>query len=208
MKTAQLLTAALAAISLSCGSVRSQPPPAMPSAPELPVATVRVSRSAAFSPSCVVLNPGDTLEWRNLSPHTAISVLSSMPPYEISSPALLVPYNTVDLTSSDECVRRSADGSCAEALPYSYWRHRFLSAGVFDYQDASGGASGTSSGATDEYGMPVGPVTTGAASGTVCVRGASGAAAAVDCATVCCVAAKPEACGAGKTCVSGRCQAK
>lgn len=197
-----LLGLALAA----CSSVRDEPPPITPSAPELPVATVRVSRGASFSPSCVVINPGDTVEWRNLTPRTAIAALSTTEPYEISAPALLAPYNTLDITGSDECVRHEEDGACAEAIPFSYWRHRFDVPGVFDYRDPSGGASG-GSGGTSEYGLPVGPtMTVSAALGTVCVRSPAGAAPKVDCAAVCCISAQPETCGADRVCVNGRCE--
>jgi hypothetical protein len=190
----------LALALLSCTSERGTPPPVQPSSPEAPSVIVRGGRGQAFAPTCLIVEVGATVEWRNLTPLLPVIVLSAAAPYELSSPALAAPYNVVPPERSDECVRRTEDGgACAEARPFSYWRHTFAVPGIFDYRDTSGGV--VSSGYS--YGMPAGtPVAASAATGTVCVRQGITSKA---CEQVCCIVGQAGACAPGVSCVGGRC---
>jgi hypothetical protein len=184
----------------ACGSVRQAPPPIQPSSPEAATAIVRVQSGQPFKNACLVVELGATVEWRNLSPRTAVSMLSVRAPYELSSPALIAPYNLTPVERSDECVRREG-ASCVEALPFSFWRHTFRELGVFDYRDASGGAMAATG---YSYGLPAGPspTTSTTATGTVCVRSAFGSS---ECDGVCCLGNIAGECAAGLTCINSRC---
>lgn len=183
----------------ACGSARKTPPAAQPSSMAAASSVVRVKTGTSFTGACVIVNAGDTVEWRNLSPRASVIVLSVREPYELSSPALLSPYNFV-AESSDECTSRE-NGVCKEPIPFSFWRHTFSTPGIYDYQDQGGSATTTTGGYA--YGLPPGPTTTSASkgTGTVCVRGEGQA-----CEQVCCtgLVAGGE-CAAGVTCVSNRC---
>lgn len=182
-----------------CGSARTSPPTAQESSPEPASLIVRITRGQPFTAGCVLVERGATVEWRNLTPLSGIGVLSLREPYEISSPALLAPYNWVPPDTSDECARRVA-GTCQEAAPYSYWRHTFRELGVFDYRDASGGT--TTSSTAYSYGLPAGTTATSGspATGTVCVRSSLSGR---ECAQVCCT--QQSDCAEGISCISGRC---
>lgn len=180
-----------------CGSLRSDPPPAQPSADAMATAVVRTKAAQPFAVSCLIVEPGATVEWRNLSPSTALSVVSTKAPFELSSPALRDPYNLVAPEHSDECAV-SGTQSCILAVPFSFWRHTFNVPGIFDYHDASGGVVT----AQVSYEMPAGAATSGAAAtGTVCVRPVGSAG----CNHVCCTGSLPDECELGVTCVAGRC---
>lgn len=184
----------------ACDSVRSSPPPAQASSEQAATGVVHIRAAQPFTPSCMIVETGATVEWRNLTPGTAISVVSVGGATELSSPALRQPYNTVPAESSDECVLRDSSG-CLAAIPFSFWRHTFQKTGIFDYHDASGSAvAATTQG---EYGMPPGPQTSSsAATGTVCVRSDR---SSTECDRVCCTGTVVNECGTGLTCISGRC---
>jgi hypothetical protein len=148
----------------------------------------------------LLVDVGATVEWRNLSPRSAISVVSAGGSRELSSPVLRAPYNYVPADTTDECALKQND-ICVAPLPHSYWRHTFKTPGIFDYRDAHDG-SGTST--LYAYGMPVG-TTTASASGTVCVRSAPGDIPIVNCQQVCCTGTSAGECAPGVTCISGRC---
>ncbi len=180
-----------------CDSERLAPPPAQPSSDRPATGVVRSKTAQPFTSSCLIVEPGATVEWRNLSPTTALSVVSTKAPYELSSPALRDPYNLVTPDRSDECAATGPEG-CIVAVPFSFWRHTFTTPGLYDYRDGSGGMVAAVVG----YGMPAGSATSsGAASGTICVRepGAPG------CTHVCCTGSLPNECDVGVTCISGRC---
>lgn len=195
-----LASLALTSVVAACGSVRLDPPPVQESSPAAATALVRVSAGQPFAASCLLVDVGATVEWRNLSPRSAISVVSAGGSRELSSPVLRAPYNYVPADASDECALKQND-ICVEPLPHSYWRHTFKTPGIFDYRDANDG-SGTST--LYAYGMPVG-TTTASASGTVCVRSAPGDIPIVNCQQVCCTGAGAGECAPGVTCISGRC---
>jgi hypothetical protein len=183
----------------SCDSARQGPPPAQDSSPEPASAIVRVEQNEPFAPACLIVDSGATVEWRNLSPRVSVVVLSVAAPFEISSPALLSPYDFVPPAMSDECALR-LNGACLEPEPFSFWRHTFNTAGVFDYRDPSGSAIPATNSDGDEYGMPASPQPMGGGAGTVCVRGPGS-----DCQQVCCTGAMPDECAPGVKCISGRC---
>ena len=184
----------------SCDSVRNSPPPAQPSSELAATQFVHIRAAQPYTPSCMIVEVGATVEWRNLTPGTAISVVSVGGTTELSSPALREPYNTVPPEKSDECVLRDSSG-CLAAIPFSFWRHTFDKPGIFDYHDASGSAVATTS--TGEYGMPPGPQVSGsAATGTVCVRSDRSSS---ECDRVCCTGSVINECGPVLSCVSGRC---
>lgn len=185
----------------ACGSARKTPPTAQPSSTNAANAVVRVKTGSSFTAACLIINAGETVEWRNLSPRSSLIVLSVREPYELSSPAMLSPYNFVLPESSDECAVPKKDGVCEDPIPFSFWRHTFQAPGIFDYQDQSGSAMTTAGGYS--YGLPPGPMMTTASKGvgTVCVRGEG-----QTCEHVCCtgLVAGGE-CATGVTCVSNRC---
>jgi plastocyanin len=188
------------ALLAACGSARKTPPIAQPSSTAEANALVRVKTGTSFAAACVIVNAGDTVEWRNLSPRASVIVLSVREPYELSSPSLSSPYNFVLPEASDECTTREG-GVCIEPLPFSYWRHTFPTPGIFDYQDQGGSAMTTVGGYS--YGLPPGPQIPAASRGvgTVCVRGAS-----QDCNQVCCTGQVGAVeCAPGLSCVSNRC---
>lgn len=195
--------ALLGAIS-ACDSERQTPPRVQSSSTAMPTSIVRVQSGQPFVASCLIVSVGDTVEWRNLSPRSAISVLSVREPYELSAPALAMPYNFVPPESSDECTTRT-NGVCDEPIPFVYWRHTFTVPGVFDYKDASGTTTAVSMNSDgDVYGMPPGntatTVTTAGGVGTVCVPGPDS-----DCSQVCCTNNQINQCAAGVSCIAGRC---
>lgn len=184
---------------LGCGSERRTPPQVQESSSEAASLIIRVTSGQAFAPTCVLIEKDATIEWRNLTPHAAVSMLSLREPYELSSPALLSPYNWVAPETSSECARKSGS-TCLEPAPYSFWRHTFRQLGVFDYRD-NGGSLVVSGGSAYSYGLPPGSTTSAtAATGTVCVRSSL---VGSECAQVCCSQASD--CAEGIACVSGRC---
>jgi hypothetical protein len=183
----------------SCDSQRSYPPPAQPSATAAASTVVHVRSGQSFTPACLLIETGATVEWRNLTPDTSISMLSIRPPYEISSPALRRPYNSVSSEQSDECVLPGPSG-CQAAVGFSFWRHTFNAPGIFDYHDISGSIVALP---VTSYGMPPGPSTSGGAGvGTVCVRPTTDSPA---CDKVCCTGTVAGECAAGVSCIAGRC---
>lgn len=188
----------VAGLAAGCGSERTGPPPVQDSSPEPAGLIVRIRRGQSFAASCVLVERNATVEWRNLTPHVGLGVLSLREPYELSSPALLAPYNWVPPEASEECARR-VGGACQEAAPYSFWRHTFREVGVFDYRDTSGSTATANS--AYGYGLPAGTTTSSTVvTGTVCVRsGLSGS----ECAQVCCT--QQSDCAEGISCIGGRC---
>lgn len=197
-----LLSGALALLLMACDSARPLPPPVQESSQSAATDLVHTSAGKPFTSSCLIVDLGATVEWRNLSPRSQISMVSTAAPYELSSPSLTLPYNGVAPEQSDECARRDGD-TCAERAPFSFWRHTFKSPGVFDYRDSSGGGAAAVTTGTYGYGMPSGPTTPTAsvATGTVCVRAADGSG----CSKVCCIATRTDDCATGVSCISGRC---
>jgi plastocyanin len=199
-RTAPLLWApALGLLLGGCDSLRTTPPPVQDSSPQTATSVIHVRAGQQFTPSCTIVQTGTTIEWRNLTPSTAIAMVSTAAPYELSSPALRDPYNSIPAETSDECALRTADG-CMQAVPFSFWRHTFNAPGIFDYKDPNGGSAIVSQ---TTYGMPPGPTQSGsAATGTVCVRPTPDSTA---CAQVCCTGEVTGECPTGVSCVNGRC---
>jgi hypothetical protein len=194
-----LLTATLLLVG-GCTSVRTDPPPVQPSSTAAATFVITVSQGGIFTPPCTIVQTGATIEWRNLTPLLPIDMVSTAAPFEISSPALLSPYNEVPPSQSDMCAV-IVDGICTEKQAYSYWRHTFKNAGVFDYFDSVGTAVAPP--ASNEYGMPTGSTTTTAISGTVCVLGSANSDA---CNPVCCITGSAvNQCPAGVMCIGDRC---
>lgn len=188
----------------ACDSERQTPPRVQLSSLAAPTAIVRVQTGQPFAAACLIVSVGETVEWRNLTPSSRISVLSTRALYELSSPALTLPYNFVPPESSDECTVRT-NGVCNEPIPFSFWRHTFTVPGVFDYKDATGSTTAVSNNNNGYfYGMPGGatptPVVTAGGVGTVCVPGPGS-----DCSQVCCTSNQINQCAAGVLCIAGRC---
>lgn len=183
-----------------CGSERRSPPPVQESSSEPASLIIRGTSGQAYAPTCVLIERNATVEWRNLTPHAAVGVLSTREPYELSSPALIAPYNWVAPEASSECARKSGT-TCLEPAPYSFWRHTFREVGIFDYRDNGGSLVSAGSGTGYGYGLPPGSTSTAtAATGTVCVRSSLTGS---ECAQVCCSLATD--CAEGIACVGGRC---
>jgi hypothetical protein len=136
----------LAMVLLGCHSSRVDPPQVERSSDSPADQLVRVTTRGHFSPPCVTIEIGQTVEWDNtvglMINVTSAAVRGRSP--ELFSPMLV--------------------GSAAA------WRHTFASAGRVDYFD-QGGASG---GAVDPYYGTLVTAGAGAAQGTVCVRAPDG----------------------------------
>lgn len=87
---------------------------------------VAITPEGAFGPPCLVIDVGETVEFRNESVDLPANITSLGEPVELYSPSLVEPYNIAEL-----------DGA-----PFSWWRHTFESAGVFEYYDTNQGEAG------------------------------------------------------------------
>jgi plastocyanin len=130
---------------IGCHAHRSQPPSVQFSSDQPASRVVTVTRLGNFSPPCIVIATGDTVEWDNPGGNpinvTTASVRGKPP--ELYSPSLV--------------------GSAA------MWRHTFLTPGRYDYFNQGGGAA-----AVDPYyGTRTGGGSIGA-QGTICVRESDG----------------------------------
>lgn len=197
MKKRRLACVSCLALSMACGSARLDPPPVEESSLAEPSALVRVRFEQPFSPTCLIVLRGDTVEWRNLTPLLPVSVVGTGSPPTLSSPALAAPYQYLGPQASPECALLQG-GSCLERAPISYWRHTFPNAGVFPYKDGSGGQVAQSG--AYAYGLPM-PMASGVVrTGLVCVRSAPDSS---DCNQVCCI--NQSDCTRGATCTQGIC---
>ncbi|MGM0576067.1 MAG: hypothetical protein ACQEXJ_10100 [Myxococcota bacterium] len=87
---------------------------------------VQITEEGEFSPTCMSIRTGQTVEWRNFSPDIPTNVTSLGEPVELFSPSLVPPYQ------SDE-----VDGEA-----YVWWRHTFDEPGVYEYFDTNQGDPG------------------------------------------------------------------
>jgi len=143
------------------------------------------------------IRPGDTAEFRNYMPDIPTNVTSLSGPAVLFSPNLVTPYNI-----SAEAGER-----------FSFWRYTFPLPGVYEFFDTNAGQPGRPVvdayyGTTTFVGEATGP------KGTVCVD-APGCEASLECLAgkddpacckcvgVCCD--RDSQCGAGTTCLRGRC---
>ena len=142
---------AVAALLFGLGACRSnrsetQLPYVQPSSPTVASRGVTVTRLGNFSPPCLTIEVGETIEWFNPTANV-VNVTSGRvrgAPPELYSPTLL------GLSQR--------------------WRHRFARPGRFDYFN-----EGAGSGAVDPYyGTRTAGATQGAAA-TICVRDGNGA---------------------------------
>jgi hypothetical protein len=104
-------------------------------------------RFRAYAPRCNdAVRNGDVVEFRNFLPEVATNVTSISAPdgHELYSPNLVRPYNYVsaDDEDNDVCDATDAEGECTSRPPFSFWRHAFTAAGVYDWVDTNQGAPG------------------------------------------------------------------
>lgn len=103
-------------------------PPVDPGTSALPAgAIVKITAEGDLNPPCLVIKPGDTVEFRNYAPEITVNVTSLTEPPELYSPTLVAPYPNV---GEDESGR------------YIWWRHTFNKVGVFEYYDTFAGDPG------------------------------------------------------------------
>ena len=107
-----------------------------PSSLDAPTATVIVDTGLQFSPGCVAVAPGETVEWDSDAPSVAVNVTSSGEPLELYSPNLQPPLACGTLDDRG-------------VSPRTCWRHTFAVAGCFEYFDSNSGAPGRA--ARDPY---------------------------------------------------------
>lgn len=152
---------------LSC-TAEVQTPPVQASSPGSPGGRiVNITPEGDLAPSCLTVNAGQTVEFRNQAPLVPTNITSLGEPTELFSPNLLLPYNKG--TDGDEV--------------FAFWRHTFASPGVFEYYDTNGGDPGKK--VVDPY---YGTVTFVGISdsvhtGVICVKTSGGD----QCEGVCCV---------------------
>mgnify|MGYP003333657057 CR=1 FL=1 len=80
----------------------------------------------ARTPPCLVVDLGQTVEFRNLQPDVPVDVTSLGTPVELFSPALV----------------RGGPIATSDGATYAWWRHTFLHTGVFEYYDTHRGDPG------------------------------------------------------------------
>ncbi len=87
---------------------------------------VPITPEGAFGLPCLVIDVGETVEFRNEAPDLPANITSLGEPVELYSPSLVEPYNIAVL----------------DDVAFSWWRHTFESAGVFEYYDTNQGEAG------------------------------------------------------------------
>lgn len=87
---------------------------------------VPITSEGTFGLPCLVIDVGETVEWRNEAPDLAANVTSLGEPPELYSPSLVEPYQLRELDGAE----------------FSWWRHTFESPGVFEYYDTNQGEAG------------------------------------------------------------------
>jgi len=129
---------------IGCHAHRSDPPSVQFSSDQPASRVVTITRLGNFSPPCLSISIGDTVEWDNPigNPINVTTVSVRGAPPELYSPSLV--------------------GAAA------MWRHTFTKPGRFDYFDQ--GAGGT----VDSYYGTAPSTALAGAQGTVCVRNADG----------------------------------
>jgi plastocyanin len=103
-----------------CRSSRLEPPYVQPSSSAPAAESVAITPSSSFSPECVEIKPGDTVEWYTRAPTLAVDVTSTGQPVELFSPVIVAPL---------EC--GSPDRTC--------WRHTFEEPGCYEYTNSQAG---------------------------------------------------------------------
>lgn len=89
---------------------------------------VAIPRSGGWGTPCLVVQAGQTVEWRNFAPEVPVNITSLGQPAELFSPSLVPPLPT---TGND-----AKDGA------YVFWRHTFATPGVYEYYDTNSGDPG------------------------------------------------------------------
>ncbi len=142
---------------------RDELPLVQPTSTASPNRTVRIAADAKFSPGCVEIRPGETIEWSSDAPDVPINVTSLGDAVELFSP---------NLQPGLRCDPAAPTRVC--------WRHTFPRAGCFDYFDSNSGSPGRA--VRDPYYGTVRYVGDGTdvTRGTVCVT------ATGSCPGVCC----------------------
>ena len=147
-------------------------------------------------PRCLVLQPGNTVEFRNFTPTQNVRVLGLSGPRLLRSPNLRAPYNYVSkqdpFGSGAPCL--PGDASCVETVAHTFWRATLTQPGTYDWVDGAAPqhvqrlllADGSAAFIPSDGSLPL---------GTVCVTNAAGDG----CAGVCCGQASD--CAAPAVCV-------
>jgi hypothetical protein len=162
----------------------------------------------SYQPLCLdSVRIGHVVEFMNFNPDIPANVTSISAPAPLYSPNLMRPYNFVGPDDPKNAICDVPDASgCAKKASWSFWRHEFTAAGVYDWIDTNQGSPGRK--VVDPYYgtetfIGIDPDTQIA---TVCVQDESGAG----CEKVCCTT--DDDCGADKICsrnpldARGRCR--
>ncbi|MSP91730.1 MAG: hypothetical protein EXR79_07995 [Myxococcales bacterium] len=115
-------------VASGCAAEFEGPYVATSTAPDPGGRVVAIPRSGGWGTPCLVVEVGQTVEWRNFAPQVPVNVTSLGVPPELFSPSLVPPLPTTG--------RDAKDGA------YVYWRHTFAKPGVYEYYDTNGGESG------------------------------------------------------------------
>ncbi|MBI4510007.1 MAG: hypothetical protein HY698_10265 [Deltaproteobacteria bacterium] len=168
---------------LSCGRSHRDDPAVQFSSDRPRDTDVKISKTLEFSPACVTVKVGTTIEWwiEKGAPRVPVNVTSLGTPVELFSPNLVPPLF---------CDEKEPDKIC--------WRRSFEQPGCFPYYDTNSGSPGRP--VVDDYYGTTTYVGQGGdiQGGLVCVEGSG-----LSCKGVCCNANFD--CDQGFTCHRGRC---
>jgi plastocyanin len=156
-----ILAIAVAGVLLAsgCKSSRTDPPFVQASSTGSPATSVAITPAAAYSPECVAIKPGQTVEWYTRAPELPVDVTSISKndegEVELFSPVIVEPLDCG--TPGRTC-----------------WRHTFREIGCFEYTNSQALAAGGTGGLVQNayYGTVSpggGSASSSAAQGVVCV---------------------------------------
>ncbi len=164
----------IAALSVLGCTAKQTPPYVQDSFGGTPAAVVKITNDGLDKP-CVVVDVGETVEWRNLQPAIPANV-TGFGNDELYSPSL-VEGGPIATEKVEKVVER-----------FAYWRHTFRKPGVFEYFDTNRGEPGRK--VVDPYYGTVSYVGVSSTleTGVVCVQQAG----SDQCTAVCCLKDKDD----------------
>lgn len=123
----------------ACQTVQEGPYVQVSAAP-IPGGNLIEMTAEGLSVPCLVVEAGQTVEWRNLDANVPANVTSLGEPAELYSPILVQPYDQVGYTRVPGCVTSTTEDCLSP--PYIWWRHTFARPGIYEYYDTNQGDPG------------------------------------------------------------------
>lgn len=161
----------LALLALTACATKPDLPTVQESAPAEVAAKVEIGSEGIGTP-CLVIDVGETVEWRNLNPGVPANV-TGLGNTELYSPSIVTGG-----PSGSEYHAKSK-----KTFHFAYWRHTFSKRGVFEYYDTNRGDPGQK--VVDPYYGTISYAGTSASlqTGVVCVQDPGSS----QCTAVCCI---------------------